>query len=200
MAGVAGGRHRRKRRMRIKKRTRPADFGAAPRATFAEATPEAEAVPGERPSADPQAWSPAEAPRFHSMTAASSLTPAAHEVAQADYEDAAPDPFRPPPAWPLYLVALAVSALWALGPIAFAFGYRHAIAPLRDDSFAMLVFGLLAIGPGVFVFFSAYMVRQGQKLGAESRRTKAMAEEMLAPAIFAAARAGQVTQGVRDEI
>jgi hypothetical protein len=84
--------------------------------------------------------------------------------------------------------------------MAFAFGYRHAIAPLRDDSFAMMVFGLLAIGPGVFVFFSAYMVRQGQKLGAESRRTKAMAEEMLAPAIFAAARAGQVTQGVRDEI
>ena len=186
--------------MRIKKRTRPADFGAAPRAAFAEPTPVAEALPEERSSADPQAWSPAEAPRFHSMTATSSRTPAPQEAAEEDYEDAAPDPFRPPPAWPLYLIALAVSALWALGPIAFAFGYRHAIAPLRDDSFAMLVFGLLAIGPGVFVFFSAYMVRQGQKLGAESRRTKAMAEEMLAPAIFAAARAGQVTQGVRDEI
>jgi hypothetical protein len=185
--------------MRIKKRTRPADFGAAPRAALAEATPRAEALSEESPSTDAHAWSPAEAPRFHSMTATSSRTPA-HQEAEEDYEDVAPDPFRPPPGWPIYLVALAVSALWALGPIAFAFGYRHAIAPLRDDSFAMLVFGLLAIGPGVFVFFSAYMVRQGQKLGAESRRTKAMAEEMLAPAIFAAARAGQVTQGVRDEI
>src|SRR5882757_5512410 len=146
MAGVTGRRHRRKRRMRIKKRTRPADFGAAPRATLAEATPgsEAGALPEERTSADPQAWSPAEAPRFHSMTATSSRTPAPQE-AEVDYEDAAPDPFRPPPGWPIYLLALAVSALWALGPIAFAFGYRHAIAPLRDDSFAMLVFGLLAI-------------------------------------------------------
>jgi hypothetical protein len=187
--------------MRIKKRTRPADFGAAPRATLAEAAPgrEAGTLPDQGPSPDPQAWSPAEAPRFHSMTAPSSRVPAPQEP-EEDYEDAAPDPFRPPPGWPIYLVALAVSALWALGPMAFAFGYRHAIAPLRDDSFAMMVFGLLAIGPGVFVFFSAYMVRQGQKLGAESRRTKAMAEEMLAPAIFAAARAGQVTQGVRDEI
>src|SRR5258708_12564545 len=44
------------------------------------------------------------------------------------------------------------------------------------------------------------MVRQGKKLGGEPRRTKAMAEDMLAPAVVAAARAGQVTQGVRDEI
>jgi hypothetical protein len=186
--------------MRIKKRTRPADFGAAPRTTFAEPAPAAEAPPEEHAPADPRAWGPVEASRFHSITAAAPRAPAPQEIAEEDYEDAAPDPFRPPPAWPLYLVALAVSALWALGPIAFAFGYRHAIAPLRDDSFAMLVFGLLAIGPGVFVFFSAYMVRQGQKLGAESRRTKAMAEQMLAPAIFAAARAGEVAQGVRDEI
>jgi hypothetical protein len=189
--------------MRIKKRTRPADFGASPRDTFVEVSPDAEAPfreVDERPSADGPAWSAAEEPRFHSMTATPQRTPATQDAAEDDYEDAEIDPYRPPPGWPIYLTALAVAGLWALGPIAFALGYRHGVAPLRNDSFAILVFSLLAVGPGVFVFFAAYMVRQGQKLGAESRRTKAMAEDMLAPAVVAAARAGQVTQGVRDEI
>ncbi|WP_372785073.1 polar localization protein TipN [Phenylobacterium sp.] len=134
------------------------------------------------------------------MTASSARTPAPQDVAEDDYEDAEVDPYRPPPGWPIYLTALAVAGLWALGPIAFALGYRQGVVPLHNDTFALLVFSLLAVGPGVFVFFAAYMVRQGQKLGAESRRTKAMAEDMLAPAVVAAARAGLVTQGVREEI
>ena len=93
-----------------------------------------------------------------------------------------------------------MAALWALAPIAFAVGYRNAVAPLRNDTFAMAVFGLLAVGPAAFVFFAAYMIRQGQKLGAEARRAKAMAEDMLSPAVSAAARAGDVMMGVREEI
>jgi hypothetical protein len=116
------------------------------------------------------------------------------------YAEAAPDPYRPPAAWPLYLIALAVAVLWSLAPIAFALGYRGGVAPFHDDSFALVVFGLLAIGPGAFVFAAAYMIRQGQKLGAEARRAKAMAEEMLGPAVTAAARAGDVVQSVREEI
>lgn len=105
-----------------------------------------------------------------------------------------------PPAWPIYLTALAVSVLWALAPIAYAVGYRKGVAPLTNDAFALGVFALLAIGPAVFVWGAAYMIRQGQKLAFEAKRAKAMAEEMLSPALAAAARAGDVVQGVREEI
>ena len=189
--------------MRIKKRTRPADFGASARDTFAEVSQDAEATvreADERLPAGAPSWRAVEEPQFHSMTATAQRTPAVQDAEVDDYEDAEVDPYRAPPGWPVYLTALAVAGLWALGPIAFALGYRQGIAPLHNDGFALLVFSLLAVGPGVFVFFAAYMVRQGQKLGAEARRAKAMAEDMLAPAVVAAARAGQVTQGVRDEI
>lgn len=108
--------------------------------------------------------------------------------------------YATPPAWPIYLVALVVSVLWALAPVAYAFGYRRSIAPLTEDVFALGVFALLAIGPAVFVWGAAYMIRQGQKLAAESRRAKAMAEDMLAPALAAAARSGHIVQGIREEI
>jgi len=193
--------------MRIKKRTRPADFGASARETFTAAEPAAatQAEPPPEPEfddlvvAEAKSW-PAQS-RAASAVAASAARPPAHlSDADEDYEDIEPDAFRPPPAWPIYLGALAVAGLWSLGPIAFALGYLRGIAPLKDNNFALLVFALLAVGPGVFVFFAAYMVRQGQKLAAESRRTKAMAEDMLAPAMTAAARAGEVAQGVREEI
>jgi hypothetical protein len=102
--------------------------------------------------------------------------------------------------WPIYLVATVISVLWALAPIAFALGYRNRVAPLQDDGFAMLVFALLAVGPAALVWGVAYMVRQGQKLAAESRRVQAMAEDMLSPALSAAARTGDVVQAVREEI
>jgi hypothetical protein len=107
---------------------------------------------------------------------------------------------QPPAGWPVWLAAVAVAALWALAPIAFAVGYRNKVAPLQDDQFAMAVFALLAIGPAALVFGAAFMIRQGQKLAFEARRSKAMAQDMLAPAMIAAARAGQVAQAVRDEI
>jgi hypothetical protein len=194
--------------MRIKKRTRPADFGASARETFAAVEP---AAPQAEPEAEPEfddlvvaeakSWPAQSRPATASAVAASAARPPAHlSDTDEDYEDVEPDAFRPPPAWPIYLGALAVAGLWSLGPIAFALGYLRGIAPLKDNNFALLVFALLAVGPGVFVFFAAYMVRQGQKLAAESRRTKAMAEDMLAPAMTAAARAGEVAQGVREEI
>jgi hypothetical protein len=114
-----------------------------------------------------------------------------------DYDSEA---YAPPPAWPVYLVALVVAALWALAPIAFAIGYRGGVKPLTDDHFALLVFALLAVGPAAFVLGAAYMIRQGQKLAAEARRAKAMAQDMLAPSLSAAARAGHVVQSIRDEI
>jgi hypothetical protein len=189
--------------MTISKRTRPADFGASPRESPGEETLEANAPAHKEAEAlelNVRLASPLQAPPAGSaVTASSPRTPARRPEPEA-YEDAQVDPYRPPSGWPIYLVAFAVAVLWALAPIAFAIGYRNGVAPLRNDTFALVVFGLLAVGPAVFVFAAAYMVRQGQKLGAEARRAKAMAEEMLSPAVTAAVRAGNVVQGVRDEI
>lgn len=105
-----------------------------------------------------------------------------------------------PPAWPIYGGAAALSALWALAPIAYAWGYRGEVVPFQNDVFALGVFALLAIAPAVLVWVAAYAVREGQKLAAEARRAQAMADEMLTPALLAAGRAGDVAQGVREEI
>ena len=100
----------------------------------------------------------------------------------------------------VWVIAVGVALLWALGPIAFAVGYRARVSPLQDDSFALIVFALLAIGPAFFVLAAAYMVRQGQKLGQEARRAQARADDLLSPTLAAAARGGDVTRAVREEI
>ena len=193
--------------MTIRKRTRPADFGASPRETAREPEVEAGADEAEdlyeaRPAYDapPRAHPRMRPPEWPSPVASATFNSPALRPEHDGDEELAEDPYRPPSGWPIYLVAFAVAALWALGPIAFALGYRGGIAPFRNDQFALAVFSLLAVGPAVFVFGCAYMIRQGQKLGAEARRAKAMAEEMLGPAVAAAARAGDVTRSVRDEI
>ncbi|MEW5685520.1 MAG: polar localization protein TipN [Pseudomonadota bacterium] len=107
---------------------------------------------------------------------------------------------QPPAGWPIWLGAFAVAVLWALAPIAFAIGYRSNVAPLTAEPFALAVFGLLALGPAIFVFAAAYMIRQAQKMGFEARRAKATADDMLSPTLMAAARAGDVAQVVREEI
>jgi len=190
--------------MRIKKRTQPADFGASSRET--PSTPELERRPGwaddaieEAPFLELGAQTSSQPP-VPRTTDGQSTTLARVPEKDSDLDALIDDPYRPPPAWPIYLIALVVGVLWAVAPIAFALGYRSGVAPLRNDIFAMVVFSLLAIGPAAFVFAAAYMIRQGQKLGAEARRTKAMTEDMLSPAMTAAARAGDVVLAVRDEI
>ena len=105
-----------------------------------------------------------------------------------------------PSAWPIYMTAFVVAVLWALGPIAFAVGYRGATAPLQNDRFAMVVFALLAIGPAALVFGVAFFVRQAQKLAAEADRAREMERTLLTPALRAAAEAGEVPRVVREEI
>jgi hypothetical protein len=188
----------------IKKRTQPADFGASPRESLADARAQSITSafdPVEPLELDTRVSGPLDpTPVGSAVTAAQPRTPV-RQAEEADVAvETARDPYRPPSGWLIYLVALVVAVLWALAPLSFALGYRASIAPLRDDVFAMAVFGLLAVGPAVLVFACAYMLRQGQKLGAEARRAKAMAEEMLGPAITAAARAGDVVQAVREEI
>lgn len=105
-----------------------------------------------------------------------------------------------PPAWPVYLTAFIVFVLWAGLPVAFALGYRNAIVPFRFEPFAAGVFGLLIAGPGAFVWIAAYMVRQGQRLSAETQRAKRLADEMIGPAVAAGLETGDIVQSVREEI
>ncbi|HEY8615933.1 polar localization protein TipN [Phenylobacterium sp.] len=189
--------------MRIGRRQPPTDFGASNDEGLTPAASEsaARAVndPVMAPAAEAAPASPLQPPPLRGAVApAAPRTPARRP--QDLGETPADTTFRAPSAWPIYLTALAVSVLWALGPIAFAVGYRNQVAPLTQDVFALAVFALLAIGPAAFVWGCAYMIRQGQKLAAESRRAKVMAEDMLSPALSAAARAGHVVQAVRDEI
>jgi hypothetical protein len=185
--------------MKIRKRTAPANFGLSDHlAAGAMETAPASPAPAE-PLVEAQQVAPLDPPLIGAAVApheprAPIRRPEAEPIATVRDEHAAPS------AWPVYLTALGVSVLWAVAPIAFAIGYRNSVAPLTNDSFALLVFALLAIGPAAFVWAAAYMIRQGQKLAAETRRAKAMAEDMLSPALVAAARAGHVVQGVREEI
>ena len=190
--------------MKISKRIQPADFGASADDRVTAPEPAREAEPpfaAKDDFAEPTPETPlAPPPSKGQVTAASGRTPVRREVGEAAYKPLSQAAFQPPSAWPIYLVAFVVAVLWAMAPIAFAVGYRGGVEPLRNDAFALAVFGLLAIGPAFLVFGAAYLLRQGQKLAAEARRARAMAEDMLAPAISSAARAGQVLQSVRDEI
>jgi len=178
--------------MRFSKRPRPMDFGS----------PDEDPHAGDGvhlPDPGPMGFRPVEAAAADEPalpTAGRRVAPPAelHPYADVATED------RAPSGWPTWLVAFAVAALWALAPIAFAVGYRNNVAPLHNDPFALTVFALLAIGPAIFVLGAAYVIRQAQKLGFETRRARAMADEMLSPALAAAARAGDVTLAVREEI
>ncbi|MGH6911668.1 MAG: polar localization protein TipN, partial [Phenylobacterium sp.] len=179
----------------MSKRVRPADFGASPDQRPAEPPIAREAEPAFdafEDYAEPTLEAPTAPAGRGEVAAVAGRAPVPRKLDQPDYEAVAEDALKPPPGWPIYLVALAVAVLWALAPIAFAVGYRGGVEPLRQDAFALAVFALLAIGPAFFVFGAAYMLRQGQKLAAEARRARAMAEDMLTPAMTAAGRAGQV--------
>ncbi|WP_293907899.1 polar localization protein TipN [Phenylobacterium sp.] len=192
--------------MKFSKRPQPMQFGSPD----AEPQDGPQAVSGEgAASLGPQPFgSEAEAVGFRPLDPAHDGPMSIHGVRQHMIRHAPHAAAHPlldldataPAGWPTWVIAVGVAALWALGPIAFAIGYRGNVAPLQSDPFAIAVFALLAIGPAAFVLGAAYMIRQGQTLAFEARRSKAMAEDMLSPALFAAARAGDVAHAVRDEI
>ena len=105
-----------------------------------------------------------------------------------------------PSAWPIYLTALFASALWALAPIAFAYGYRQAKAPFDFDPFVIAVLGAMALGPACLVWVAAYLIHQSRLLGAEAVRARKVTDEMVAPALAAGQRAADVVRSVREEI
>lgn len=112
----------------------------------------------------------------------------------------APKAVKEPTGWPIYLAALVVTVLWAAAPIAYAIGYRNGVSPLEYDPFALAVFAGLAIGPMALVWLCAYALLQGKRLAAEVRRSRELANQMLAPAALAASEAGTVVEAVRRQI
>ena len=111
-----------------------------------------------------------------------------------------PKPVKDPASWPVYLVALVVTVLWAGAPIAYAVGYRNGVEPLQYDPFALAVFAALAVGPMALVWLCAYAMVQAMRLSAEVRRSRELANQMLAPAALAASEAGVVVEAVRRQI
>src|SRR5687768_17134930 len=119
--------------MKITRRPPPLDFGASNDDGRASAP---EVVAKDPTAAVLQASKPAPA---EPAGGDAKPKPARRRAAR----DAAPSGFA------VYLTAFAVAVLWALGPIAFAVGFRSGVAPLQHDRFALIVFSLLALGPAV---------------------------------------------------
>jgi len=190
--------------MKIRKRHRPAVFGSLTDqipTQFSNDSPEAETPPHapiadepERPSAAPMKAANSAVTKRSKPTPAARPEPVYAPAVGRQEDDALP------PAWPIYFTAFVVSVLWVCGPIAFAVGYRGEVVPFHNDLFALSVFALLALGPATFVWLAAYVVRQGQRLGAEARRAQTLADELTTPALAAAVRTGDVIHSIRDEI
>lgn len=192
--------------MKITKRRQPVDFQSmteepAAAAPAVEPAPEAaedlDLTLSEPPAAavePPPFVPPVEAPKSNLSDVRRSAPAAAMTPPVSAYEEPVGDGRR------IWAVALVLSILWAIGPIAFAWGYRGDVIPFQNDAFALFVLGMLALGPAVLVWVAAYVVRQGQRLAVETRRAKRLADELVSPALLAGARTGDVVQGVRDEI
>ena len=148
-----------------------------------EAQPVAGAAPRPRPPPPVQTASP--------MSESFGRRPASPPPAEAE---------AVPSGWPIYAVAAFVSIIWALAPIAFAYGYRQAKAPFDFDPFVMAVLLGMAMGPAAFVWFAAYSIQQGRKLSVETQRAKAFTDQMIGPSLAAGLDASQIVAGLREEI
>lgn len=185
--------------MKIKKRHQPVDFqsldgeGAAAPDPVADAEADKAFAFAPPPQGDLTIGAQTNPPLKAEASASSVAKPAQPATALRVESEA-------PSGWTIYLVAFVVSVLWVCAPIAFAWGYRRAVAPFDFEPFAMLVFAMLALGPAMLVWVAAYLMRQGQKLAAEARRTKALADEMIGPAVAAGIQTIDLVEAVREEI
>jgi hypothetical protein len=107
---------------------------------------------------------------------------------------------KPMPAPVFWSLAIAVAALWTLGPIAFALGYGAGVPALKIDQFALMVFAALAIGPAVFTLLGAYMLRQAMGVSAELKHTRTVTDRLITPAALAAAGVDGMVERIRGQI
>ncbi|ADG10034.1 polar localization protein TipN [Caulobacter segnis] len=99
-----------------------------------------------------------------------------------------------------WTLASAIAALWALAPIAFAFGYARGVPAFQVEGFAFTVFASLAIGPALLTLLGAYMLRQATGISDELRRTRAMTDRIMTPAALAAVGASTAVDAMRQGV
>ncbi len=99
-----------------------------------------------------------------------------------------------------WTIASAIAALWALAPIAFAFGYARGVPAFKVESFAMLVFSGLAIGPALLTLLGAYLLRQATGIADELRRTRTLTDRIVTPAALAAVGASSAADTLRQGV
>jgi hypothetical protein len=157
-----------------------------------------EAVVEETPLPDAEAGPVAEA----AADVAAEVAPPTPVAAPFAPSPPSPARRRPRPASnaPVWLAAAFVSLLWGLAPIAFAIGYRQGKAPFDYDPFVLLVLGGMALGPAGLVWVAARLWVEARRLRGESERAARLADEMVAPAVAAGIRAGEIATGLEAEI
>ncbi|HEX6858941.1 MAG TPA: hypothetical protein VF138_01900 [Caulobacteraceae bacterium] len=112
----------------------------------------------------------------------------------------APKAERDPAAWPLYLLAFVITALWIGAPIAYVVRFQPQVTLASYDPFLLAAIALMALAPLALLWIAVYTLTQGMKLAAEARRARALADQMLRPAALASAEAGTVVEAVRLQI
>jgi hypothetical protein len=117
-----------------------------------------------------------------------------------------PKPPKPPRADDLgvsryaYTVAVLAALVWAGGLAAFVAGFQTQFGAFDYSPLQWTVIGLLAVLPASFMILSAFAMRQGARLAAETRRARAMADDLAIPAALAADQTGGAMEAMRREI
>lgn len=99
-----------------------------------------------------------------------------------------------------WTLASAIAALWALAPIAFAFGYARGVPAFQVEGFALTVFASLAIGPALMTLLGAYLLRQATRVSDELRRTRTMTDRIVTPTALAAVGASSAVDAMRQGV
>ena len=99
-----------------------------------------------------------------------------------------------------YVIAWVAALAWAGMLLAYTAGYLGGLAGLLRAPLQLATVALMATLPAVFIFAGAYAVRQGARLAAEARWTRAIAEDFVGPAALVAARTTDIAAGLRAEV
>jgi hypothetical protein len=99
-----------------------------------------------------------------------------------------------------YKVSVLAGVVWAAGLAAFVAGFQTQFGAFDYSPLQWVVVGLLAVLPAAFMLLSAFALRQGAQLAAETRKARALAAELAAPAMLAADQTGGVFEAMRREI
>ncbi len=98
------------------------------------------------------------------------------------------------------LLAGVASLTWIVGLIALALAFPDTLAPLSKGPIATIALFVLLAAPLALIWTAASILGEGRRLLAETRRARAMTEEMLAPAAAAAAGAGGLVESLHGQI